>query len=259
MTCFATAADGVRLAYETVGAGPDIVLVHGFGSSRAQNWRDTGWYKTLTDAGYRVTAMDCRGHGESDKPHVAAGYGHDEMPADVCAVMDAAGVAAAHVMGYSMGGFVAIHLASQRAERLKKLIVAGVGESYLDVDNRRDRVADPRVRAEIVAALRADEPSAIASPTARTFRAFADQPGKDRLALAACMSAPAKNLSRDALARIAAPMLVVCGEKDELTGRPDGLAAAFARGQSVTVPGRDHMTAVGDRAYKQAVVEFLAA
>ena len=46
-----------------------MVLVHGFGSSREQNWKSTGWYGSLTEAGYSVLAMDCRGHGESDKPH----------------------------------------------------------------------------------------------------------------------------------------------------------------------------------------------
>ncbi|MEI9994873.1 MAG: alpha/beta hydrolase [Rhizomicrobium sp.] len=260
MTVFATAADGVRLAYEIAGGGTDIVfLVHGFGSSRAQNWHDTGWYDTLAKAGYRVVAMDARGHGESDKPHASEGYGHAAMAKDVLAVMDAADIAAAHVMGYSMGGFIAIQLAAQHPGRLRKLVVAGVGESYLDAsDRRRDRVADPLVRAAIVAALRAPDPATIENPTARTFRAFADQPGKDRLALAACMAAPAANLPAEALARIALPVLVVCGEKDDLTGRPEGLAAAFAHGRAVTVPGRDHMTAVGDKLYKGAVLDFLA-
>ena len=69
MTEFATANDGVRLAWESVGTGPPVVLVHGFASSRAQNWKEPAWYKTLGEGGYRVVAMDCRGHGESDKPH----------------------------------------------------------------------------------------------------------------------------------------------------------------------------------------------
>jgi pimeloyl-ACP methyl ester carboxylesterase len=259
MTEFATASDGVRLAYETVGAGPDIVLVHGFGSSRAQNWRDVGWYDTLTGAGYRVTAMDCRGHGESDKPHTTQGYGHDEMAEDVVAVMDAAGIAAAFVMGYSMGGFIGIQLLIKHPERVKKLVVGGVGATYLEApEHSRDRVADPKVREAIAAAMLADDPSTITNPTARAFRAFADQPGKDRFALAACMRASTKNLPREVLARSARPVLVVCGEKDELTGGPDALAAAFADGRAITVPRRDHMTAVGDKVYKEAVVAFLA-
>src|ERR1700744_1304091 len=221
MTLFATAKDGVRLAYESVGEGRDIVLIHGFGSSRAQNWRDTGWYRTLTEAGLRVTAMDCRGHGESDKPHKVEGYRHDEMVGDVVAVMDAAGIGRAIVMGYSMGGYIAIHLAAEHPANVSKLIVGGVGESYLDPpDKLRDRVADPRVRAEIVAALTTDDLSSITNAQARAFRAFADQPGKDRLALAACMSAPTANLSAGALAAVTLPVLVVCGENDDLTGKP---------------------------------------
>jgi pimeloyl-ACP methyl ester carboxylesterase len=260
MTSYATAKDGVKLAYETLGEGRDIVLVHGFGSSAAQNWRAPGWYDTLTAAGYRVTAMDCRGHGLSDKPHTTPGYGHDEMAEDVIAVMDAAGLTQSYLMGYSMGGFIAIHLLILHPERLRKLVIGGVGESYLDAPhNLRDRVADPKLREEIAAAMTADDPASIASPTARAFRAFADQPGKDRLALAACMRAPARNLPREVLARSTRPVLVVCGQKDDLTGPPDGLAAAFADGRAVTVPRRDHMTAVGDKVYKEAVIGFLAA
>ncbi len=261
MTTFATAKDGVRLAYDIVGDGAEtILLVHGFGSSRVQNWKAPGWYDTLTGAGTRVVAMDCRGHGESDKPHTTPGYGHDEMAGDVLAVLDDADIEAAYVMGYSMGGFIAIHLLLRHPERVTKLIVGGVGESYLDSpQNLRDRVADPKVRAEITAALLAPDPATIVNPTARAFRAFADQPGKDRLALAACMSAPTMNLPREVLARAARPVLVVCGEKDDLTGAPDGLAAAFADGRAVTVPGRDHMSAVGDKVYKQAVLDFLKA
>lgn len=69
MTQFTTAPDGVRIAYEIAGEGEPIVLVHGFAASRVQNWRAPGWYETLNKAGYRVVALDCRGHGESDKPH----------------------------------------------------------------------------------------------------------------------------------------------------------------------------------------------
>jgi pimeloyl-ACP methyl ester carboxylesterase len=258
MTHFAPARDGVRLAYESVGEGKPIVLVHGFASDRRQNWKDVGWYETLTGAGCRVVAMDCRGHGESGKPHTTPGYGHDEMANDVLAVMDGARVKSAFVMGYSMGGLIAIHLLMNQPDRVRKLVIGGVGASYLDpVAETRDRVADPNVRAQIADALTVADPSTIANPTARAFRAFADQPGKDRLALAACMRATAKNLPRQALARSTRPVLVVCGEKDDLTGDADALAGAFADGRAVTVPNRDHMTAVGDKVYKQAVLDFL--
>jgi len=82
MTEFVTAPDGVRIAYDIAGEGAPIVLVHGFGASRVQNWRAPGWYETLTGAGYRVIALDCRGHGESDKPHDSAFYGESTMASD---------------------------------------------------------------------------------------------------------------------------------------------------------------------------------
>ena len=132
-TQFATAADGVRLAFERAGegAGVPVVLVHGFGSSREQNWKSTGWYAALADAGYAVVAMDCRGHGMSDKPHDEASYGHERMAEDVIAVMDAAGFGPAHLVGYSMGGFIGIRLAARFETRVRSLSLGGVGGHYL--------------------------------------------------------------------------------------------------------------------------------
>ena len=58
MTQFATAEDGVRIAYETAGEGKSIILAHGFASDRMQNWKNVGWYETLNGAGFRVVALD---------------------------------------------------------------------------------------------------------------------------------------------------------------------------------------------------------
>jgi pimeloyl-ACP methyl ester carboxylesterase len=97
---FVTAADGIELAYDRQGEGPAIVLVHGFVSSRVQNWKSTGWYGGLAEAGFSVVAMDCRGHGESGKPHDEAFYGHDRMAEDVITVMQACDLRDALILGY---------------------------------------------------------------------------------------------------------------------------------------------------------------
>lgn len=248
MTFFAEASDGVRLAYEIVGGGAQtIVLVHGFASSRAQNWRDTGWYDTLAGAGCRVVAMDCRGHGESGKPHDDASYG-DKMVGDIAVVMDAAGAGRADVMGYSMGGILTVGLLMTQPGRIARAVVAGIGETYFGQKSHRKGIA---------AALRATDPSTITDPTEKAFRAFAAQGGKDMLALAACMSADRTMYTAQQLGTCATPVLVVDGDKDTQSGPPGPLAQAFADGRAVAVPGRDHMTAVGDKLYKQAVVDFL--
>ena len=252
MTEFTTASDGVPLAFERGGEGPPVVLVHGFGSSRHQNWKSTGWYGSLTEAGYAVLAMDCRGHGESGKPHEASFYGHDRMSEDVVQVMDAAGVTAAPVVGYSMGGFLVLRLAAHHPGRADRIALGGVGEYYL----RGPRIADDASHVSLADALLAPDKSHLTG-RARMFREFADQPGKDRLALAACMRAMSQGLAPEILAAIAQPVLVVCGELDDVAGAPGPLAAAFPLGRAVTVAGRDHMSAVGEPKTRRAVIEFL--
>jgi pimeloyl-ACP methyl ester carboxylesterase len=259
MTQFATAPDGVRIAYEIAGEGEKpIVLVHGFASDRVQNWRAPGWYETLNGAGYKVIAPDCRGHGESGKPHDPSFYGHEKMAGDVIAVMDAAGLGEAVLMGYSMGGYIGMSLLLRHAERFSKLIIGGVGASYLDVGAAEQGTNDPSRRAMIADALVTDDLASITNRTAREFRIFAEQAGKDRIALAACMRGNRDAFSAADLARSTRPVLVVCGENDLLTGPPGPLAAAFADGRAVIVPRRDHMTTVGDKLYKRAVLDFLA-
>jgi pimeloyl-ACP methyl ester carboxylesterase len=245
---FVKAPDGVRIAYETVGSGPSVVLVHGFAASRVQNWKGPGWYETLTGAGYRVVAMDCRGHGESDKPHDPAAYDHSIMAEDVCAVMEAANAMPAFLMGYSMGGFISMHVLMDHPDMIRKLVIGGVGGSYLGrAFGSRDAIAD---------ALVADDKSKITDPISKSFREFAEQGGKDRLALAACMRANRRPFTEPELKQSKRPVLIVCGENDELTGPPGPLADAFADGRAVVVPRRDHMTTVGDKVYKEAALEF---
>jgi pimeloyl-ACP methyl ester carboxylesterase len=254
VTEFTIAGDGVRLAFERVGQGPPVVLVHGFGSSRQQNWKSTGWYGALTEAGFSILAMDCRGHGESGKPHEPSFYGHDRMSEDVVQVMDAAGVESAPLVGYSMGGFLSLRLAAHHPARSTRLALCGVGEYYL----RGNRIADEASRQALAEALLTPDKSQLTG-RAKLFRDFADQPGKDRLALAACMRAMSQGLAPERLAAITQPVLVVCGELDDIAGAPGPLAAAFCLGTAVTIPGRDHMSAVGERKTRQTVSDFLRA
>ena len=115
------------------------------------------------------------------------------------------------------------------------------------------------MRRRLADALLIEDPGSISDPRARMFRAFADQPGKDRIALAACMRAMSPHLPREALAALPRPVLVVCGEDDEIAGRAEPLATSFSDGKAVTISGRDHMSTVGDRRARQAVIEFFAA
>jgi pimeloyl-ACP methyl ester carboxylesterase len=110
----------------------------------------------------------------------------------------------------------------------------------------------------IADALEAPSLAEISDPTAYLFRAFAEQTKSDLHALAACMRGSRQTLSRGEVGRIAVPVLVAVGENDLIAGSPEALAALIPGAKALVIPGRDHMLAVGDRAFKSAVLEFLA-
>lgn len=227
---FVTAPDGVALAFERHGEGPAIVLVHGFGSSRMQNWKSTGWFGGLAEAGFAIVAMDCRGHGDSGKPHEAQAYRDDRMADDVTVVMDGCRLGGALILGYSMGGFIGLRLLAAHPDRVIKLAIAGVGANYL-----KGGITSPAARSVLADALLVEDKDSITDPRARMFRAFADQPGKDRIALAACMRGMSPHLSLETLSRLQRPVLVVDGSDDETAGPPEPLAETFQNGRAVTI------------------------
>ena len=239
---------GVAIATDDTGAGQAIVLVHGFASSRRRNWKDVGWYTTLIDAGYRVLALDCRGHGESDKPHDPPAYSAALMAGDVIRLMDHVGIERGHLMGYSMGGRIAATLLVQHGDRFVAAVLAGVGAAL--AEERRDAEAIARV-------LEVPDAASIKHPEGQAFRAFAERGRNDLEALAACMRGLRHTVDAAELQQIHAPVLVVAGENDTLIGDPRPVTALISGARLVTIPGRDHLNTVGDRRYKAAVVKFL--
>jgi len=240
--------NGVRIAYEMLGGGPPIVLVHGFAANRTRNWKEPSWYETLLGAGRRVIALDCRGHGESDKPHEPASYRADLMAGDVVGLMDHLEVGRADLMGYSMGARIAALLLARRPQRFGCGILGGAGPGL--VGQRRDAEAIARV-------LEASDPTAITDPVGRAFRQFAAQGRNDLTALAACMRGLRSAVDAAELATVRTPVMIVTGARDELVGDPSRLATLIPGAQLVVVPDRDHLSTVGDRRYKEAVLHFL--
>src|ERR1700678_1587268 len=122
---------GLQLAYDDIqpagGAAGTVVLVHGFATSRAENWRRLGWYGAFERKNYRVVALDLRGHGESDKPHDPAAYGLPALTADVVGLIDHLSLGRVTLMGYSMGARLALQIALEHGDRLDRLILGGVG------------------------------------------------------------------------------------------------------------------------------------
>jgi pimeloyl-ACP methyl ester carboxylesterase len=246
---------GVRIAFvdvAAVGADRDepILLIHGFASSHRINWVNPKWTATLAEAGRRVIALDNRGHGESEKLYDPADYHCPLMAEDALRLLDHIGVERADVMGYSMGARIAAFLTLAHPERVRSLILGGLGDHLMHGAGLPTGIAD---------AMEAPSLDSLSDPMQRMFRGFAEQTKSDRRALAACIRGSRETLSAVELARIDAPTLVAVGARDAVAGDPHPLAAAFRHGQALDIPGRDHNLAVGDKVYKAGVLAFLIA
>jgi len=249
MTRFAHAADGTPIAYDLSGEGPPIVLVHGFAASRVITWANTNWYAWLTRASRRFIALDCRGHGESGKPHGVEAYDDRTMTSDIVAILDQEGISRADFIGYSMGAYLIMNLLHLLPDRIGRGVLAGVGANYFSFwPDRNETIAQ---------GLTAERADTVTDPLAIEFRAFAERAGNDLAALAACMRRQRISLTREEIARLRQPVLVVCGEKDPIAGRPEPLAELFPNGRALIVPRRNHHSTVGDPAFKEAVKDFL--
>ncbi len=243
-------SNGVRIHYEDVGSGDAVVLVHGFASNARYNWGITGWIKLLSEP-YRVIALDCRGHGQSDKPHDPAAYTMDRMGGDVIRLLDHLGIRRALLMGYSMGARISMWLMLRHPERFRAVVLGGVGAG--------GRMGDAGRRRKIVEALLAPDKSAIADETARLFRQFAEANRNDLAALAACMDAErAEGGAATELASVRMPVMIVVGTRDTLVGDAEPLHKMIPGSELVKLEGRDHLNAPGDRLYKEAVEKFFA-
>ena len=247
-------SDGVHIAFIDVAAeGRDlaepILLIHGFASNHRVNWVNPRWVETLTRAGRRVVAFDNRGHGASQKLYAPHDYHSDLMARDAANLLAFLKIERADVMGYSMGARIGAHLTLARPELVRSLILGGLGDRL---------VHGVGLPASIAEAMEAPSLESLSDSMPRMFRAFADQTKSDRAALAACIRGSRQTLTAAAVARIAAPTLVAVGTRDAVAGDPHKLAAMMPQAEALDIPGRDHNLAVGDRAYKEGALAFLA-
>ncbi len=252
-----TADDGITIVVDDhapQAGGVPVILHHGFAADARANWDAPGITQRLVDSGRRVVAIDARGHGRSDKPHDPSAYDSPAMARDVSTLIDHLDVEEVDLVGYSMGGFVAVEVAT-RDSRLRSLVVGGIGEGALPPsDGDSGREGPPIDREAIAAAMEADDAASVTNPGAIGFRRLADATGADRLALAAVLrSAP--HASGD-LSSIAVPTLVIAGDKDPLAKGADRLADAIPGARLLTVPG-DHLGAVGSPELIDGLLAFL--
>jgi len=196
---FAT-SNGSKIAYETLGTGPTVVMQHGLFGNR-HSWQDRGFVAAL-QADYQLVLIDSLGHGESDCPHEPARYGLESRAGDIAAVLDDLGVERAHYVGYSMGGWMGTGVARYHGDRLSSLAIGGwdlkngaaAAIAQMQIDNFADIIgAASDMSEEIAAGIR----------------------DGDRVALEACWDALGEiEGAVEGVVATGVPTLVWCGRDD---------------------------------------------
>lgn len=262
---FATADDGVPIAFEESGTGVPVLLIAG----QATGMNGWGPFARALASEHRVIVFDHRGIGDSGLGDPAR-YSTRLFADDGLAVLDAAGVAAAHVIGHSMGGRVAQWLAADHPGRVRKLVLVGTtasdrlrhaGEAAEAAEAEQRR--DPRVVADLLSGDRArmlplffDADWAEANPEA--VAGFFDRVAS-RPALRGHFAASRDHDAREVLGRIRAETLVLHGRADALTpiGQARLLAGAIPRARLLEFDAR-HGLHLDTPAVLTAVRAFLA-
>lgn len=196
MSAFATESshfdsDGVSLHYVSAGSGETVILLHGFSGSAEGLYVKPGTFDALVQAGYRVVALDQRGHGRSDKPYDAESYGMN-MVEDVRRLIDHLGVDQVHLVGYSMGSKVSNTFRSLYADRLLTITLGGYGWPWqspsMTLQEAQQRIGNRTVL-----------------------------PGNDLLALAAVsVGSNALTPSEESLRSNKVPAFAIIGDKDKV-------------------------------------------
>lgn len=157
-------AKGVKIHFLIEGTGEPVVLIHGLDSSARVNWQMPGTIDALA-RDHQVIAIDLPGYGESDKPDDPAAYGEQWID-DVILLLDRLNIRKAHIVGYSMGGMVALKLIAEHPERVISGTLGGAG--WLREDSILQKIwahmRSPGARSISELALTADQLKAIRIP-----------------------------------------------------------------------------------------------
>lgn len=238
------------------GADP-VLLVHGFATTGALTWESTGWVAALAEAGRGALVPDLRGHGLSESPHDPAAYSPRLLADDLLALLDEQGLDHVDVVGYSMGSWVALALVGLAPERVQRLVVGGIGtvEQFgrWGVEAVQRALLDGPTGDGATGDEAPDLPAE--SPLAPLLASLRQAPGVDREALAACVAGMA---TQPLPLTSTVPTLLVVGEVDPVAENADR-AAELLGAELVTLPRRNHVTALSARGFKQVALPFLGA
>jgi len=250
-------SNGVKIRYVTAGEGEPVVLIHGWMSDV------TMWGPKLSPPdGFKLIALDCRGHGKSDKPHDANQYGA-EMAADVVRLLDHLKLKKAHLIGYSMGAFIAGKVAATHPDRVRSVIYGGlapllIGEAgSKEIDVFAKAVEEGKGLGPYLRFVRPELTAESSDALAKILYT-----GKDVKAYAlAGQSFKGLEVKVEDLQKGSQRVLFIYGSKESESTRTriSALLKLLPGAKEKIVDGADHVTTLPNPTFGAAIVEFLRA
>ena len=243
--------DGAELVWHELGPkegdGRPVLLLHGLFSNADTNWIRFGHAAEIAARGFRVIMPDLRAHGQSARPHDAASYPPDVLARDGLALIEHLGLTDYDLGGYSLGGRTSVRMVAKGA-RPRRLIVSGMGlEGLLDTGARSGHFK------RILTGLGTHErgsPEWMAEAFLKTTKG-------DPHALLPLLDSFV-DTSREEIAAIDMPTLILQGNEDDDNGSGRDLAALLPQGSYVEIPG-GHMSCVTKPELGRAIADFLSA
>ncbi|HWD27845.1 MAG TPA: alpha/beta fold hydrolase [Rhizomicrobium sp.] len=245
--------NGVNLYYETHGAGPVILLTHGY-SATAQMWR--GQIAALSKD-HTLVLWDMRGHGQSDYPEDQAEYSEAKTVEDMAALLDAVGAKTAIVGGLSLGGYMSLAFNATHPERVRALLIIDTGPGY-----KKDEARDGWNANAIKTAERYERDGLGQLSGGSAERRSAQHRDASGLARAGRGMLTQRNARViESLPNVKAPSIVIVGEKDTpFLAASDYMAAKIPNCAKAIIPNAGHAANIDNpEDFNKALTGFLAA
>lgn len=241
-----TTSDGFELAWQELGEGRAVLLLHGLFSNAETNWIRFGHAEEIADRGFRVIMPDLRGHGDSATPHDPAAYPPDVLARDGLELIAHLGLADYDLGGYSLGGRTSARMVIKGAKP-RRLVVSGMGlRGMLDVHRRAEAFR------KVLTGLGTHERG---SP-AWLAEAFLKTTGGDPQAMLPLLDSFVDSTEAE-LRTINMPTLILSGAEDQDNGPAGELADLLPDARFVEIPG-NHMSAVTKPELGKAIADFLS-
>ncbi len=239
--------DGQQIAWQELGEGRPLVLLHGLFSQAEMNWLRYGTAAAVAAAGFRVILPDFRGHGASAAPHAASAYPADVLAMDVEALVAHLALTDFDLGGYSLGARMAVRCLA-RGMRPRRAVLGGMGLSG---------IIGSADRAQWFLNVIANADSFVRGTAEFAAASFMRANNIDGAAVAQVLRSQLPT-PLEVVHKLATPTLVVCGVDDRDNGSAPELAEALPDARYAEVPG-NHMSAVTMPELATAISAFLVA